>query len=168
MITEKANTVAEKVIEVAEIAAKKLSEVNNIIKIQEAMFDSIPEGVYVTDINGRITFFNRQITILLGPQIVGELIEERQKDYGFFLPDQTTLWPADQLPLIRTKRNGIANGGIMFIRNKYKPEGIWITNYAYPLKNTEGKTIGVVAILKEIIQTSGLPAFGMDVPAHPL
>jgi PAS domain-containing protein len=127
----------------------------------EAVLNSLPFGLYV---------INTDIINILGPQKVGEILTERPVDYGFYLPDQKTLWPADQLPLQRLRRDGKANGGIMFIRNKFKPEGIWITNFAYPLRDTHGTIIGGVAIIREIELAAerGLPAWGHNVPPVPL
>jgi hypothetical protein len=74
------------------------------------------------------------------------------------------------MPLLRVLRNGKQDGGIMFVRNKNKPEGMWLTNFAYPLRNQDGKIMGAFAILKEIQQAShvGLPTLWGDSPPLPL
>lgn len=136
----------------------------------KSILNSITSGIYVIDNSGKIVFYNNELVALLGPQKIGERLEERSKDYGMFLPDQQTIWPIDQLPLIRVMTIGNPNGGIMYIRNKSKPEGIWITNYASPLKSEDGEMIGAIAVLKEIVNasTQGMPAFGIDVPPIPM
>lgn len=134
-------------------------------EIYETVFNSIPHGICVTDIDGNIIFYNNEIVNLLGPQVAGEKADSRK--YGFFLPDQKTTWPSEQLPLVRTRKSGKPDGGIMFVQNKYRPAGVWITNYAYPLREPNGIIIGVVAVLKEIVAISDhLPSFCLDIPPH--
>jgi PAS domain-containing protein len=155
---------------IAEVAAGKLKDRQRQKEVYEAILNSIPNGIYVIDTNKNVLFYNKEIVALLGPQNPTEELENRFKDYGFYLPDQKTPWTIDQQPLIRVINSGQMNGGIMFVRNKSKPEGVWITNYAYPLRNTSGIMVGVVSVLKEIANASsqGLPTLGLDVPPLPL
>jgi PAS domain-containing protein len=171
------NTAVQQINVVSESSIAKVSSIADSVKEQitnaalfEGVLNSLPLGVYVIDPDLRILFYNLGIVRLLGPQKKGEKIDVTSSNYGFYLADQHTPWPTAQLPFARVSRDNTPNGGIMFVRNEYKPEGIWITNFAYPLRNTKGELIGAVAVLKEIELASerGLPHTEPNVPPLPL
>jgi sensor histidine kinase regulating citrate/malate metabolism len=130
---------------------------------------TINQGILAVDMLGRIVFFNAEIVRMLGPQTLYENPEGRRKTEGFFLPDQKTPWPVEELPLQRIIHGGDISGGLMFVKNNQVPEGMWIMNYAYPLR--KGNTlVGAVALLKEIVEASskGLPSLGSNIPMLPM
>jgi PAS domain-containing protein len=140
---------------------------NELLKLT---IDSIQQSVYVVDMQSRIIFYNSEMTRLFGKQTLYTTAIERVKTYGFFLPDQITPWPLERLPLQRILSGSETSGGIMFVKNNIIPEGVWIMNYAYPLKTEKGILIGGVSVSKIIANASskGLPSLSINMPIPPL
>jgi PAS domain-containing protein len=141
------------------------------VGLYEGILDSLPIAIVVIDLEARLIFLNKPMEQFFGPHKLRTPIANIAPECGFYLPDQATLWPIEQLPLLRVSRTHTSNGGIMFVRNKFKPEGVWITNFAYPVKDIHNnKVIGSAAIVREIEYASerGLPTFGSaQVPPFP-
>jgi hypothetical protein len=56
------------------------------------------------------------------------------KQYGVYLPDQLTPYPADQLPLARAIRGESMDGDEQFLRHAKAPQGIGLSVTVRPLR----------------------------------
>jgi PAS domain-containing protein len=65
------------------------------------IFESLPWGVIVADRDGRLLFSNPAAERILGIGIVDGLPESCASLEGWYLPDQISIVPPDQLPLVR-------------------------------------------------------------------
>ena len=121
-------------------------------RLMETVFDSISDGVAIIDDSGKDLIYNssaKRITGIDEPETIE--LEQRPAAYGFFLPDQETLFPMDQLPLVRAMRGEASDEVEIFIRNpNVSPEGVIISVSGRPLKDATGAVTGGVAVLRDI------------------
>lgn len=118
----------------------------------KSILDNMGEGVVVADLSGKFLVFNPLAERILGIGITPGGPESWSDTYGIFLPDTTTPWPADALPLARAIRGEETSEVAMFIRNLRVPEGVWISVSASPLKTPLGRLTGGVAIFRDVTE----------------
>jgi PAS domain S-box-containing protein len=128
---------------------KELSSQTRILK---SVLTSIGEGVVVADLNGKFTIWNpaAEQIIQLGPVDVPP--EQWTKQYGVYLPDQVTPYPADQLPLARAIRGESMDGDEQFLRHAKAPQGIWLSVTGRPLRDESGVLRGGVVAITDITE----------------
>ena len=136
--------------EVAQTLAQSREDLAKHALILQSMLDNMGDGVIVADEAGKFLVFNRaaERIVGLGP-IEGEPREWSER-YGIFYPDQTTLYPSEQLPLARAMRGEEVDAAELFVRNPALSEGIWVTVNARPLRDAEGPARGGVVVFQDI------------------
>ena len=78
---------------------------------------------------------------------------EAVEQYGFFLPDEKTPFPADQLPIARTLRGEPADNIGMFVYNPLMMrEGIHLSVSARPLYDVQGAITGSVSVSRDVTE----------------
>src|SRR5690606_28352458 len=133
--------VAERTAE-AELRAHDLTraeqESRDRAKTLRSILDTILEGVIVADPDGRLVLWNPAVRRLVG----ANLIELHPKDwpapYGCFLPNGTTPFPTDRLPLLRALSGEVVVDEELLLRSPARPEGVWLSLSAVPLRNEAG------------------------------
>ena len=127
-----------------------------------AICDSLDVGVAVADAQGRLVFFNPKAEAILGfgPQGVGP--EEWTAIYGCFLPDGTTPFPPERMPLARALRGESVRDEIMLVRNPTRRAGVWIAISATPLNEDDGSVRGGVVVFREVSGPRPPPAVQGD------
>jgi signal transduction histidine kinase len=121
-------------------------------EILRSILDSSGEGIAVADLQGRIVAFNpaaREI-LQLEPAAVSQA--EWSKAYGLYLPDGTTPFPPDDLPLARAIRGDSLDEAEIFVRHDGLPQGRRIRVTARPLRSTSGDIRGGVAVFRDVTQ----------------
>lgn len=114
-------------------------------QLLETVFNSISDGVIVADAEGQFTIFNPSAEQIVGIGMMDTPPDQWTKEYGIFLPDQKTHLPADQIPLVRAIQGKNTDDMELFIRNKKKPDGVYISVSGRPLKkDIDGHGGGVV------------------------
>jgi PAS domain S-box-containing protein len=106
----------------------------------------------VADENGKFLFWNAAAEHLvgLGPQDVPPT--EWAAVFGIFLPDGTTPYPTEDLPLVRAIRGQYVDGHELLLRNARFPTGIWVSVSARPLNDAENKPCGGVVVFHDITE----------------
>jgi signal transduction histidine kinase len=136
------------------IASERLQRSQNDLQSQTAILqsilDSMGDGVSVANERGDLLLLNPA-----GERIVGVGISEggpadRPSRYGLYLPDQSTPYPATQLPLARAVRGESCDDVEMFVRNAALPEGRWLSVTARPLRDKGGVSRGGVAVFSDV------------------
>src|SRR5262249_21957696 len=74
------------------------------------------------------------------------------KRYGCYLPDRVTPFPGDQLPLARAIRGEEVEETEIFVRNAYKPDGVWLRVKAGPLRDETGAVRGGLSVIRDVTQ----------------
>ncbi len=127
-----------------EVALKEQSEVLRLILNQMA------DGVIVADESERFLVFNPAAERMFGTGATPTTSNEWPGRYGLFLPDMTTPFPAEKLPLTRAVRGESSSGVEMFVRHEGEAEGIWVLINGQPLLDDHGQPRGGVIVCREI------------------
>jgi len=116
------------------------------------IFESLPWGVIVADEEGRLLFSNPAAERILGVGTVEALPDACPSLEGWYLPDQTSVVPPDQLPLVRAIRGQEVLDELVFVRNSQQRPGVWIRVNAWPLKDAFGRVSGGVVMFHDFTQ----------------
>ena len=115
-------------------------------QLMETVFNSMDEGIIVGDVNGRQLFRNPSADRISGTRTVRARPSEWAKVYGIFHPDKDTYLSVDDNPLVRATRGLSTDNFEAFVRNEYKPDGVYVSVIGRPLrsKETDEVTAGVI------------------------
>ncbi len=118
----------------------------------QAIFDSIGDGVVVTDSSGKILFYNLAATDITGLDSLKDIEPTHFSSYyNFYKPDELTPWPAGQDPLARAIQGKITVGEIMFVKSEPKSPNTLISCMAVPISfGTEPTIIGGIMMFRRI------------------
>ncbi|HEX3355200.1 MAG TPA: SpoIIE family protein phosphatase [Terriglobales bacterium] len=117
----------------------------------QQIFQTLPIGVMVADIEGRLLFVNPAAEQIMGKGSV-ECLPERTIVYGWYLSDQITLVPAERFPLCRASRGEEIGEELYFVRNIQRPDGIWISITGGPLSNGSARVSGGVIFFHDVTE----------------
>jgi len=134
-------------LEVAE-RARVVEELRRQTEISQSVFDSISDGVVVADGDGEFLAFNPAAERILHRPMARVGAAEWSEHYRLYMPDQTTLFATDQLPLVRAIRGEAVDNIEIFVRPMDQPGGHWITVSARRLTEFPG----AVAIFHDITE----------------
>ena len=118
--------------------------------IIQTIVNSIGDAVVACDLDGKFIFYNPAAGQILGPDVSGEKPDKWAENFGVFLPDQITPFPAEEVPLLLGLKGKETNDVEQFIKNKAKPEGIFISVSGRPLTDQNSKIMGSVIIIRDI------------------
>ncbi|MGA8149430.1 MAG: SpoIIE family protein phosphatase [Terriglobales bacterium] len=116
--------------------------------ILQMIFESLPLGVMVADVEGHLLFFNPAAEEILGLGVSDIAPSTHTPIYGWFLPDQVTVLPNERLPLVRAIRGETLVDELIFVRNLQHRDGIWIRVSGWPLQDRTGTVSGGVTMLR--------------------
>src|ERR1700737_1433565 len=135
-----------------DITEKKLAEQETSRQkdLLQLILASVTDGVVVADTNGKFLLFNAAAERFLGVGAVNETPDKWSDQYGTFLPDGVTPYPANQLPLVRSMRGENVDAAELFIRNANVPDGRLLSITGRPLRGDDGALMGGVVVLHDI------------------
>ena len=116
------------------------------------VIETLAEGVIIADVNGKFILFNPVAERILGVGEQAVASSEWTQVYGCFYPDQKTPFPSDELPLARAIRGEVVRNVILFIKNRMRPEGVYIDISATPLYDGEDQVVGGIVIFHDITE----------------
>ncbi len=152
-------TLGEGIRDLAAAVALDLTELKKIEdverrqrRITDSILSSISEGIIVADEHGKIVLFNRAAEELHGADMLDSGPEEWATLNGLYLPDQVTLYPAQDLPLSRALRGETVADTELFVRTPRAPLGVWHSTTARPLRNEAGENCGGVVVFRDITE----------------
>jgi PAS domain S-box-containing protein len=125
------------------------------LEAQSRMFklvlDSMGEGLVAADQQGRFLIWNDAATKLMG-RAAEDLPSERwSSHYQVFLPDGVTPYPPEYLPLVRAMR-GESVQVELIVGPPGGAAGVALEVTARPLKDTESRPCGGVAVLRDVTE----------------
>ncbi|BAZ50044.1 multi-sensor hybrid histidine kinase [Nostoc sp. NIES-4103] len=118
--------------------------------LMQLILNSMSDGVIVAGENGRLLICNPAAEQMFGSGITDAQQEEWSQQYGLYQADQVTLFPIEQLPLVRTLRGEQIHNVEMFTRHHKAPDGMWVTVSGTPLKDASGVLKGGVIVCHDI------------------
>ena len=136
--------------EVGDSLQRTLEELRFQSRLMNTVFDTMSDGLIATDADREPVIYNRAIEAVLGPHVPGLKLEEISAAYGIHLPDQVTVFPSEELPLIGALRGESSENVKMFVRNRHRPEGVYISVSAQPLRDESGAVAGSVITARDV------------------
>ena len=121
-------------------------------RILGTVCQSLAEGIIVCDRSGRFVFVNRAAGEILGEFASGVDPGNWSQVYGCYLPDGQTLYPPDQLPLMRAMRGESVQEAEILIRNSNIPQGKTISVNGAPLLDDAGTLAGGVVTFRDVTE----------------
>ena len=118
--------------------------------LTDTVFDAMSDGVIATDGHRNPLIYNRGMEALLGPPIPGLRIEELSEAYGLYREDGITLLPGEELPLVRALRGESSENVRIFVRNRHRPEGAYMSVSGRPLVDGTGTVTGSVITCRDV------------------
>jgi PAS domain S-box-containing protein len=114
------------------------------------MVEALPAAIYMTDAEGRLTYFNPAAVSLSGraPELG---TDHWCVTWKIFLPDGTPL-PHDQCPMAVALRGGEVPLGIECIAERPDGTRFWFTPYPAVLRDPQGRIIGGINLLVDITE----------------
>jgi PAS domain S-box-containing protein len=135
-----------------DITEKKLAdeETSRQKDLMQLILASITDGVVVADTNGKFLLFNAAAERFIGIGAIDATPDQWSQQYGSFRPDGVTVFPADELPLVRAMRGENVEAVELFIRNANVPYGRLLSIAGRPLRSQDGTLQGGVVAIHDI------------------
>jgi PAS domain S-box-containing protein len=131
-------------------AESEIRELREQARILQSVLGSMGDGVAVAAPDGRLILFNPEASRILGRGPTDAPPETWSRHYGFFLPDQVTPHPPDQLPLVRALRGEEVKAAEIYLRHPGVTQGIWLSINARPLHDESGNVCGAVTVFRDM------------------
>ena len=128
---------------------KTVLELRRQTQLMQTVFDNMEEGVVIADVEGNFLLANRRREEIIGMKLVASQPTDWSSRFGAFLTDRETRFPADELPIVRAMRGEVTEDIELFIRNEFKPDGVYIRARGRPLLEY-GEVSAGVAIFSDI------------------
>lgn len=122
-------------------------------RLLESIVNNMGEGLVVADQSGKFLIWNPAAARILGKGMTDRPPEEWTNVYGVFMPDGITPVAPECLPLPRALRGESVDDDVQFIRNDQNPNGVWISVSARPLTDHAGRSMGGVAVFRDITES---------------
>ena len=119
-------------------------------RILQSVLDCMGDGVVVADSNARFLVFNPAAARILGHGQTDATSQEWSRHYEIFLPERMTLYPADDLPLVRAIRGESVDQAELYIAYPSRENGTWILVTGRPLRDEYGALQGGVIVFHDI------------------
>ena len=136
------------------MAEKQLRVVSEQHMVQnqllQSIFDSMADGVLVSDEAGSIIMANPSSQRIIGLSHLLETRDQWLKRYRCFYPDKVTPFPVEELPLLLAAQGKPTDNVQMFIQTDEKPDGIHVEVNGRPLQDSVGNWKGGVVIVHDI------------------
>jgi anti-anti-sigma regulatory factor/PAS domain-containing protein len=120
------------------------------LRLFEAAFQCLSDGVIICDENGRLVHFNPIAQEIFGQGVTDAGPAEWSTEYGLYLLDGITPFPPSELPLTRALRGERADGVEMIARSKKRPDGVLTECSARPICDEAGVLRGAVLVCRDI------------------
>ena len=119
------------------------------VDLTESLFESINDGVLVTDLYGTVLYGNPSAARIFD-QPRQRPVEEWYREWEFLRPDQRTPFLLTELPPLTAARGESVDDMEIFLRRRGTPEGIFLNAHARPLLGSDGAPAGAVSVLRDI------------------
>ena len=118
--------------------------------ILTSILNSIADGVVVADQQGQFLVWNPAAGRIIGLGPVDNPAANWTEAYGLYKTDRTTPYPAEELPLRRAVRGETVTDVELFVLNKARAEGAFLSVNGTPLVDAQGQIQGGVVIFRDV------------------
>ena len=129
---------------------KKIDELHDYSILLNTAFETISDGVLITDKDGNHLISNPGLEGMIGKPEPDP--GQWSETYGLYYPDRVTHIPIDNLQVGSALRGGVLDNAEIFIRNIHRPEGIYALVSGRPMQDESGSIIGAVLIVRDVTQ----------------
>lgn len=119
-------------------------------RLLQSILDSSSDAIIVADRAGKIIVRNPVASVLHMGSPADVSPEDWPRAYGLYLRDKTTLFPAEELPLVRALRGESVDDREIYVQPPGHEDGRWHLAAARPLIDEKGQTQGGVVFLRDI------------------
>jgi PAS domain S-box-containing protein len=138
--------------ELEQKVTRRTAELSRINEILRSILSNMGDAVTVADKDGKFLVFNPAAERMFGKGAMQMPSTEWSHRYGLYLPDKTTPFPHDQLPLTRSIRGEDVDNVEMFVRHEKAPHGLWTEITGRPLRGANGDVLGGVIVCRDITE----------------
>ena len=135
-----------------------MQELQNQVQLTETVFNSISDGVVVTDEAGNFLLVNPSAERIVGMGATDTPPDQWSETYGTFYPDKVTPVPNEELPLIQAMQGQVTDEVDLFMRNPENPEGCFINVTGRPLQDERNRVRGGVIVFRDVTKTKNTEA----------
>ena len=135
-----------------------MQELKNQVQLTETVFNSINDGVVVTDQKGNFLLVNPSAERIVGMGAADTPPDQWSDTYGTFYPDKVTPFPNEELPLIQAMQGRVTDEVDLFMRNPENPSGCFINVTGRPLQNERNSVRGGVIVFRDVTKTKSTEA----------
>jgi signal transduction histidine kinase len=128
----------------------RTAELSRTNEILSSILSNMGDAVVVADKSGNFLVFNPAAERMFGKGAMHTPPAEWSQNYGLYLPDKTTPFPHDQLPMIRSIRGEDVDNIEMFVRHEKAPHGLWTRITGRPLRDASGELLGGVVVCRNL------------------
>jgi PAS domain S-box-containing protein len=118
--------------------------------ILHSVLNNMSDGVVVADESGRFLFFNPAAEQLLGATRAEIQPAQWSEHYHVYLPDQTTLYPAADLPLARALRGEATDNVLLFVQHPKLGRSTWVEVSGRAFKQADGSIAGGLVVFRDV------------------
>lgn len=128
-----------------------LQELRSQTSILQSILNSIGDGVAVVSKDGKFLLNNPASVRILGLNVGEDNYDHWSQNYESYKADGTPYDPKE-LPLARARRGEEVDEAEEFMRHWKRPEGVWLSVTARPLRDQDGAIQGSVAVFRDITE----------------
>lgn len=129
-----------------------VDELEQRTAVLRAVLSNMSDGVVVADAQGRFLHTNAAAERLLGVPLFDDDPSRWADDYHVFLPDATTPFPPEALPLVRALRGENVDDALLIVRPPGDPNPRWLEVAARPMRMESGSHAGGVAVFRDVTE----------------
>ena len=118
----------------------------------QAIFETLPMGIMVADLEGKLVFVNPAAERMLGASGSALNIPDQTTVFGWYLADQVTLVAPEDFPLYRASRGEQVRDKLFFVRHPNRPAGLWIAMSGGPLRDGAEPVYGGVVFFQDVTE----------------
>ena len=135
---------------------KTMQELQNQVQLTETVFNSISDGVVVTDEAGNFLLVNPSAERIVGMGATDTPPDQWSDTYGTFYPDKVTPFPNEDLPLIQAMQGRVTDEVDLFMRNPENPDGCFINVTGRPLQDERNRVRGGVIVFRDVTKAKSI------------
>ena len=138
-------------LETTEVELKQtVQELQEQQQLMETIFNSVSDGIVVTNEEGAFLFVNPSAERIVGMGATDTTPDEWSETYGTFYLDKVTPFPSEELPLVHAMQGKMTDGVDLFIRNQENPDGVFINVSGRPLRGEQDSVRGGVIVFRDV------------------
>ncbi len=130
---------------------EKNKELDEETQLMKTIFNSVSDGVVVMSADNQFLLVNTAAEQIAGMGATEGAPDDLAARYGTFYLDGTPT-PTSNLPLVRAMHGESVDDVELLLRNRQRPEGVYISVNARPMYGESGALSGGVIVFRDITQ----------------